>query len=62
MLCAVRFSADGHAVTHPKLLNVALWGNQFDSAACVVWRPIMSMLELDISVQEVDGAFNCVRK
>jgi len=61
-LCALgRSISDGHGVTHPKLLNISLWGNQFDSAACVVWRPIMSMMELDISVQEVDGAFNCVR-
>ena len=55
-------SPDSHNITHPKLLNVALWGNKFDSAACVVWQPIMTVIDLDISVQEVDGAFNCVQK
>ncbi|KAL3916585.1 MAG: hypothetical protein SGPRY_006756 [Prymnesium sp.] len=55
-------SADARSITHPNLLNIYLWGNHFDSAASVVWEPIIAVLDIDISVQEVDGVFNCVRK
>ncbi|KAL1526167.1 hypothetical protein AB1Y20_014895 [Prymnesium parvum] len=63
-LCAIgrAIAPNARSITHPKLLSVSLWGNSFDSAACLVWQPIMSVLELDILVQEVDGVFNCVQK
>jgi len=63
-LCAIghAISPDAHRVKHPKVMTVSLWGNKFDSAACVVWQQIISMIDVDISVQEIDGAFNCVRK
>ena len=40
---------------------MSLWGNRFDSAACLAWLPSLKVLALDFTVQEVDGAFLCVR-
>jgi len=47
--------------SHQTLQEVAIWGNSFDSAACSAWRPACAALKLDISVQDIDGAFFCVR-
>ena len=41
--------------------QMELWGNRFDSAACLAWIPALHYLKLDIAVQEVDNAYNCVR-
>ena len=41
--------------------EMELWGNRFDSAACLAWIPSLQYLKLDIAVQEVDGAYNAVR-
>ena len=41
--------------------GLRLWGNGFDSAACLAWIPSLQFLKLDIAVQEVDGAYNAVR-
>ena len=52
-LCAL---AHGVAA-HRSLRSLTLWGNRFDSAACLAWTPAMSRLELDFRLQEVDGTF-----
>ena len=36
---------------------MTLWGNRFDSAACLAWTPALGELELDFHTQEVDGTF-----
>jgi hypothetical protein len=47
--------------SHRALTSAAVWGNRFDSAACRSWLPALgARLSLDISVQEVDGAYSCV--
>ena len=46
---------------HNTLQEMELWGNRFDSAACLAWIPSLQFLKLDIAVQEVDGAYNAVR-
>lgn len=47
--------------SHRSLTSVAVWGNRFDSAACRSWLPALTgRLSLDMSVQEVDGAYSCV--
>ena len=69
-LCALARSVVDRvtAVEHqdPRLLHqsmdaMELWGNKFDSAACLAWIPALHYLKLDIAVQEVDGAYACVR-
>ena len=40
---------------------VQLWGNTFDSAACLAWIPCLNYLKLDVAVQEIDGTYTCVR-
>ena len=39
------------------LQGMSLWGNRFDSAACLAWTPALGRLELDFRTQEVDGTF-----
>ena len=56
-LCALGRSVSQHVM----LQSMELWGNCFDSAACLAWMPALQMLKLDISVGEVDGAYSCVR-
>lgn len=56
-LCALARSVS----SHPTLEEAMLWGNRFDSAACLAWIPSLDFLKLDLAVQEVDGAFNAVQ-
>jgi len=49
------------AAHHPSMQEMSIWGNRFDSAACLAWLPATTALVLDISVSEVDGAYHCVR-
>lgn len=56
-LCALGRSVSQHVM----LQSMELWGNRFDSAACLAWLPALQMLKLDISVDEVDGSYSCVR-
>ena len=52
-LCAL---AHGVAINR-SLQSMTLWGNRFDSAACLAWTPALARLELDFRTQEVDGTF-----
>ena len=56
-LCALARNVSRHST----LQEMELWGNRFDSAACLAWIPSLKFLKLDIAVQEVDGAYNSVR-
>jgi len=56
-LCALARAVSQHTT----LQEMELWGNRFDSAACLAWIPSLQFLKLDIAVQEVDGAYNAVR-
>ena len=56
-LCALARAVSDHVA----LEEIELWGNRFDSAACLAWIPSLNYLKLDIAVQEVDGAYNAVR-
>ena len=61
---AVRVTAVEHQdprLLHQSMDAMELWGNKFDSAACLAWIPALHYLKLDIAVQEVDGAYACVR-
>ena len=52
-LCAL-----AHAVAiNQGLQAMTLWGNRFDSAACLAWKPGIAKLALDFRTQEVDGTF-----
>ena len=59
-LCALAHAA----ALHPALRRLALWGNRFDSSACLAWQPVLAAgkLELDFGAQEVDGVFMPVRR
>ena len=52
-LCAL---AHGVALNR-SMQSMTLWGNRFDSAACLAWTPALDRLELDFCTQEVDGTF-----
>jgi Ran GTPase-activating protein (RanGAP) involved in mRNA processing and transport len=56
-LCALARAVSQHVA----LKETQLWGNRFDSAACLAWISSLQYLKLDIAVQEVDGTYNCVR-
>lgn len=56
-LCAIARAV----MDHPEIAEMDLWGNVFDSAACLAWIPALEPLKLDIAVQEVDNAYICVR-
>ena len=61
-LCALaRAVSFDSAQFHAELQELQLWGNRFDSAACLAWIPVLQFLKLDIAVQEVDNAYHCVR-
>jgi len=48
---------------HPTISLIELWGNRFDSAACLAWIPALTseIVSLDVAVQQVDGAYHCVQ-
>ena len=56
-LCAL---AHGVAINR-SLQSMTLWGNRFDSAACLAWLPALDFIKLDVGVQEVNGAYNVVQ-
>ena len=56
-LCALARSV----AQHPAIVQMELWGNRFDSAACLAWIAPLQYIKLDIAVQEVDNAYHCVR-
>lgn len=62
-LCALGRSISGH----PMLQDVSLWGNSFDSAACLAMQQALQMVKLDFTVQQVKQqvngtyTYNCVR-
>lgn len=57
-LCAIGRAVDGHST----MQQIGLWGNRFDSAACVVWEPLLKvMLDIDFSVQLVDNTYIAVQ-
>ena len=59
-LCALARAASHHL----KLDALNLWGNSFDSAACLTWNNAISStgkLRLDVEFQLVDGFYHCAR-
>jgi len=58
---AAEAEQEDNPALHMSVESMELWGNRFDSAACLAWIPALHYLKLDIAVQEVDGAYNCVR-
>lgn len=48
---------------HPALRTLRLWGNYFDSAACLSWTEALGTLralDLDFTPTAVDGVYQCV--
>ena len=58
-LCALARAAK----EQPLLESVSIWGNNFDSATCLAWSPLIDRLELDFSIQldEAAEVYQCVR-
>ena len=53
-LCAIAHNV----MRHPKLVELKLWGNHFDTAAGYKFQSFRG--SLDFVVQQVDGVYHCV--